>query len=300
MKGKNLSFGVFLLSIGILWLAFNLKILDWSVLTALFTLWPLLLVMAGVNIMFRHNQIVKSVSWLVFLVVIILYGHYNPGQNLSAPKFEGDGEKVSIEREADTMKGEIRLDLGGIKLKVGDESTKLVDATTTVPNVKHSIQYKNGKEAAEVRFSRDKVNVVGLGNTNQEFQVNLNKDIEWDMKLNVGAANGTLDMSGLKVRNLDIDSGAVNLELIFGNNEPLTDAKIDSGASRISAAVPAEVGVRVKFDGGLNSTNFKELGWEKRGSYYFSPNYEQASNKINFDVEMGVGRFEINPTNYIQ
>lgn len=306
MRNKNLGFGVFLLSIGILWLLFNFDILDWSVLSSVFTLWPLLLVMVGVNIIFRNNQIIKAVTWIMFLAVVILFGYFNQGsggwrqysdewRQYAEKSVEETGNgNISVEKEEGIKNGKVKLDLGGVRLKVGSESTKLLDALVTNTETKHSIQYSNGGETADIRFYRNKTGVFSGEKFNEDFRLNLNRDVVWDLDVKIGAANGTLDLSDLKVKDLDIDTGAVNLELVFGANIESSKVKLDSGASKISVSLPEEIGVKVKFDAGLSKNNFKELGWEKQGNYYTSPNYDQAAKKIDFDVDMGVGQFEVN------
>lgn len=295
MSNKNLGFGVFLLSLGILWLLFNMNILDWSILASLVTLWPLLLVMVGINIIFGNHPAVKAVSWLVFLAIVIGYGYMSHDSSRPNEPEAGSGNVV-VEKEENTKRGEVRLDLGGVRLQVGAEEAKLLDVFASDPAIKHTVQYGNDKESVDVRFYKDKAKFFQGGNSLiSDFRLNLNRNIVWGINLDLGVVNGRLDLSALKVKKLDVDAGAVDLDLLLGDQLNLSDVKIDCGASKISVTVPESAGVRVKFDGGMNKTNFNELGWEKRGGYYVSSNYDQALNKIHFDVDMGAGQFEINP-----
>jgi DUF4097 and DUF4098 domain-containing protein YvlB len=60
----------------------------------------------------------------------------------------------------------------------------------------------------------------------------------WDIDIDTGAVNGTLDISNLKINSIDLDTGAANLDLAFGNKNKSTDVKVDAVASNINIDVP--------------------------------------------------------------
>jgi hypothetical protein len=290
MNNKHLSFGVFLLSVGVIWALVNFGFIEWTVFNSIITLWPLLIIMAGINIIFRDNELVKSLGWVIFLSVVVLYGQSYSVKIDKTSQLEG--KRVVIERLAETKNAELKLDLGGVILDVDSNTSNLVDAVITDPNARYTANYKNGNETADIRFTKVKPLIIPQ---KEDYSISLNKDIVWDIiDLNVGAISGSLDLSQLKVKKVDLDAGAGKLEFIMGNLVDNTDVKIDAGASKIQFIVPADVGVRVKFDGGLNKTNLNDLGWQKQsGNVHLSPNYNASKTKINMDVDMGAGKFDI-------
>lgn len=291
MKERNIGLGVFLLSIGIMWLLLNLGVINWSIFDSLFTLWPLILVIVGVNVIFKHNPIVKLVAWLVFLAILIGYSYINGGSYNNGAQ---NSRNVAIVKESDTKYGEFDLGLGGMNIELGPTGTNLVDAVISAPNVNNSVDYKNGKETATVKFDQRNVHVFNRNMVNGYSRFNLNDGIIWNMDLKVGAVKGTFDMSKLKVRDLKVSTGAGKLDLILGANYGSASVRIDAGASSIDLTIPEGTGVKVRMDGAINSTNLTELGWQKNGNEYTSPNYDTASNKTDVRVNMGVGRFNIN------
>lgn len=296
MNNKNLSFGVLLLSIGIIWALVNMGIITWSVFGSIRVLWPLIFVMIGVNVIFRNNEIVKALGWIVLLTVIVAYGYFNHGTRINTIEsiVAGDGNKVTIEKLPETRNGELRLDLGVVRLDMGSGAVNLVEGVLTDSNTRYTVDYKGGRQTAEIRFRKDRLTVFDENIFEQGCKLDLNNDVVWDMKLNVGAVSGTVDMSGLKVKKFDMNTGAGNLKLIFGGLSESTDVNIDAGASKIDIVVPDGVGVRVDFDGGLNKTNLREIGWKRQnGNIYLSPNYDQSKAKINMEVDMGVGTFNV-------
>jgi len=67
MKSKKIIKGLTILLIGLILLANTLEILDWSVWYNVFKLWPLLLISAGLSIIFRE----RTLSFLAPLVILL-------------------------------------------------------------------------------------------------------------------------------------------------------------------------------------------------------------------------------------
>lgn len=294
MKHRNLGLGIFILSIGILLLLANLGVINWTIFNSLLDLWPALLIMAGINIIFRHNEIVKVITWIAFLALIIAYSILNKNGILINDAKWNASKTVKYERKANMERGELKLDLGGCRFSLGSSSTDLVDAKFTDSNVKNSIEERDGGKTAYLAFQNKKVSTSNYNSNSEDARININNGIMWNIDLDAGGINGTIDMSDLKVNNLKMEIGAANVKLMFGDKSSTMNTVIDGGASNIEAYIPRYVGVKVRMDSALSSTNLNGLGWTKQGHEYTSPNYDNASIKINMDVDMGVGKFDVN------
>lgn len=294
MKKSNIGFGIFLLSIGIVLLLINLNVINWSVIEILFEFWPAILIIIGINIIFRNNEIVRTVAWLFFLaamVALIFFSNKNdirPGRWNNGRSING----INIDREAETESADLIINLGGIRINIGSTDTMLISSDTLNSDVKHSIDYKNGKKSAIVKIDREP-SIHFENGLRETCKLNLNDDVVWNFNIDTGAVNGTIDMSDLKVKSIDMDTGAANMKLIFGSKYNSTDVKIDAAASSFNIVVPENSGVKIKVDGVLNNTNLNNLNWLRQGEYYVSPNYDSAENKINIDIDMGAGSLNI-------
>lgn len=303
MNKKGIGAGVFLLGLGIIWLLVNLNILELNIFGALFKLWPLLFIVVGVSIIFKNNPVVKALSWLSFIVVILSYGTYykndspfknRHSENIQITEESGDSRASVISESMRTglKTGSLELDVAGLGLKLASGNDRLIEATSNDKLWDHKINYSNDNENVSIKLEGGRSSI--LNQKSKDYEIKLNKDILWDISLDTGATGGTLDLSDLKVNRLEIDSGAVSYRIILGGNIPTMDVKLDSGASNFDIEIPSgDIGVRVNFDGGLNSTNLNSLGWKKNGSTYESPNYSSAKSKINIDSDMGLGKFNI-------
>lgn len=295
MSSRNIGLGIFLLSIGVIWVLANVGVITWSVIDALLILWPVALIVVGINIMFKNNAIVRAVTWVLFLAIIISYSFVVEDKKSDRNQgMQESGQYVSFEIKPGTESGKLDLSLGGLEINLDSNTLNLMDAVINDSDIRHSIDYKNGEKTAVIVFDKKNYfNFKGRSDSDRRCDFHLNNNVLWDMEIDVGEVSGTLDMADLKVRDFDLDAGAGNLKLVMGNRYERTAVKIDAGASKLEIVVPESSGVRVQMDGGLNKSNFEELNWVKNGNYYQSRNYDYAANKIDMDIDMGVGKLTI-------
>jgi hypothetical protein len=300
MKNNKLGFGIFLVIIGIILILINIGVIDWSIWSAIFTLWPLLLVVAGVNIMFRHNQMVRLASWIVFLIVIVLFSYFNPAPDrfhfngFRAPfvRTYAETENVLLDKSSETKSASLKLDVGALSFNVGSTGSGLVDAKVDKDTMTYNVDYSNNKEKANVSFRNDKNIVIGRRVAN-EASFLLNDSLRWDLDIDMGAVDSSLDLSTLDIGKLDVDCGAASLDVKLGSKNPATEIIINSGVSEIKLDVPRGTGIRFVSEGALNDVDFNDLKVTKDGKTYTTDNYSSASNKIDISASMGLGKVEI-------
>ena len=126
-REKGIGFGVFLLSIGVIILLFNLGVISWSIFSAMFYLWPLILVVIGVNIIFRRNWYVKLVTWVLFLAVVIGFSYYSPEFRGRSNQLSTENP-VSIEKPVGIKSAALRVSMGACSINVGSGTDKLLEA----------------------------------------------------------------------------------------------------------------------------------------------------------------------------
>jgi hypothetical protein len=286
--------------VGIIWLLGMAHIVSWSTLNALFTLWPLVLVAFGIGFIFRSNRVVRTLSWLVLLAVVIGYGYFVPSDKalLRYDLHFGDGtngtgmadSEVVLEKRPQNERAELKLDYGAAKISADSDTKALLEAEVNGDLVTHS-ENLDGRTATIQFEMKDKglINIGPASNLKNEFH--LSKEVVWNLEMNTGAADGEIDLSGLKVEELNVRTGAATLELDLGSYN--TKIKMKSGASDIHITLPADAGMEIQMDGGLNNTNLGRDGWTKKGGRYYSPGYDSKNFKISAEIDNGFGNLTV-------
>ncbi|MDF2547961.1 MAG: hypothetical protein K0R93_2859 [Anaerosolibacter sp.] len=290
VKNKNIGAGIILILLGIFWMLENLGFITWSLWDGINDLWPLVFVIIGVNIIFKKNAFVPMITWILFFLILIGYGFFQ-GQRLGQLS-PINGGNVQITKETGASRGVLDLDFGAGNVFIGNTKEFLVDANVPNAYIQNKVSHRDGGKTVDVQFKEKKHRFI-IQRKDRDYHFRLNEDMLWDIDMDMGAANGTVDFSQLNVKDIDIDAGAVDLELVFGNIIEMANVKIDAGAANINMTIPDTVGVKVKLDGALKDSNLKELGWNNQEGVYLSPNYEDAEKKINIDMDMGAGSLDV-------
>ncbi len=284
MNNKKLISGIILIVLGIIFLLTNLGYISFDVLFGILDLWPLLLIVAGINVLFNKKPIITLITWIVFFIILILYGAFYGWVNTSTDF------NTHFTKPVETSHGEFNLDIGAAKVNINSEENNLLKVNTRGVKLDYSNTYKNNKETAIFNFANRNYSSIIFSNRSSNYNFRLNEDVVWDLDLDLGAISGTLDLENVATKSIDLDMGAGNLNIILGNKYDKSDIRIDSGASNINITIPKDAGVKIKLDSSLSKINIDDLNLIKTGDYYISPNYEEKDTKLEFYVSMGVGK----------
>ncbi len=292
MESRKFGFGIFLVAIGIIFILINIHIIDETIIYGLYMLWPLILIVVGVNVVFRRNHIVRTITWLTFLAVLITFSYaYRENGDFGKPIIS---KQISEDKLAETKNGALKLAMGGLNVNVDSTDTKLMDAYIYAKNITNDFNLSEGNDLANFSFKRDEYmfTIPNFGGK-QKCDFHLNSDVIWSLDLDMGMSKVTIDASDLIISKLDIDSGLTKFDIKLGNRSTLTEIDVDTGVSSFDLSVPKDSGIKIKIDGGLYSKDFNGLSLHKDGNYYISENYDEAISKINMDIDMGVSNLQV-------
>lgn len=285
MKNKELG-GLIFIIIGILLLLFNMGTINFNVFISLLDLWPLILIAIGINIIFKNNRVISYITWGLLFVIIIIFSISTQGISNTSIR----SNDIVIEKFPETKYGSLNLDTGASKIIMDSTDKHLLSADLRGRQLDLKQEYNNNNETAIINFQSGmfKIRDRDRERHNTLYNFYLNKDVIWDIDLNLGAVSCEMNLEDIPVRRIDLDSGAADLTFILGNKHNL-DFEIDAGASNINIIIPQDVGLKIEIDSALSSSNIKDLNLIDRGDYYTSQNYDDANIILNFDIDMGVG-----------
>jgi hypothetical protein len=153
---------------------------------------------------------------------------------------------------------------------------------------------RRGKEV-DVRLSADIVVFPFFWGPEDalNWSVRLTRDVPVALDLEIGANEATLDLSDLRIPEVYLKSGANSTDIRLPSNSGLTRVRISSGAASVNLHIPQGVAAQVNSRSGLSSINVDTQRFPKAGQSYRSLDYEAAANKVDIDIEMGVGSVTI-------
>ena len=151
---------------------------------------------------------------------------------------------------------QVSLEMGAGTFKLAGGAKGLIEGTVdyNVDKWKPTVT----RTGSDVRIKQTNLENVSLGSdVKNDWDLKLSSEQPLDLTLSAGAYEGSLDLSGLHLRKLDISDGASKSKLTFNsaNPEVLTDFHYKTGASQ------------VELDG-LGNANFDQLTFDSGAGNY--------------------------------
>ena len=310
MNTRNLFPGVALITLGVLFLGeklgwFHLDVTDFA------RFWPLLLILAGINLVLRRTPGGAAALTTVLLAVAVplaVISAFRTDDRQGAEVYEGQTDETDDERPtplrrdrfAEPMDSSVReatfqFDGGAGTFVIAAAADSLVEASTrtTVGGYSMSVNRTPETHAAEVSLQ---LNDNGLhirgGKLENRVEVNLNPAPLWNFDLDFGAGRADLDLTAYAVRTLTLDAGAADVEVKLGDRAAESWVEIESGVASVTLNVPKTVGCQIELDGALNDSNLE--GFSEVGRNLFrTPDYDRAAKKLTIRYEGGLSRVKV-------
>jgi hypothetical protein len=283
-----------LITVGILFLLSNLGVLKvdfWQ----LWRLWPVLLILLGIDLIIGRRSTLGSVIALVLAVVVI-------GGAIALVALTPD----VFGREAAERDMRIEEPLGSVdeaELRVGFaagtlEIERLQDSDALI---KGDLELASNRRPVW-EFSQSGENAQLALNWAGSYQPWSGRGDRWDLALSprvafsldvdVGAGDATIDLTGLDIRDLRIQTGAGRNTIVLPE-EGRFEARVTGGVGQMIVEIPREMGARIEVDRGLGGLQMPRRFERLDGDVYESENWDSSDNRVTIEIEVGIGQLTI-------
>ena len=127
-----------------------------------------------------------------------------------------------------------------------------------------------------------------------EWVVELNEEIPLALKIEGGASDNRLDLRGLQVKDLQVETGASATKLTLPASAGQTRAEVSCGAGGVEVQVPSGVAASIRTHSALAEVKVDRGRFPRVSSgVYESPDYETATNKVELRAEVNLGSLDI-------
>ena len=125
------------------------------------------------------------------------------------------------------------------------------------------------------------------------WTVGLTAEVPLELKIDAGANRSVLDLRELKVRRLDLQTGASETRVLLPRAAGMTAVKTSHGAASLTIEVPPGVAARIRTKMAIGSTQVDQARFPPVDGGYESPDYATAANRVDIDAEGGVGSLKV-------
>lgn len=126
-----------------------------------------------------------------------------------------------------------------------------------------------------------------------QWTVGLATEVPLDLRLDTGAARARLDLTGLRVRNLELHTGASETRIRLPRAAGVTSVRAETGAAALIIEVPGDVAARIRSRMALGSSQVDEARFPRMASGFESPGFATAANRVDLDLQGGVGSIRV-------
>ncbi len=306
MKIARIRNGVILISVGVVFLLNNLGYVPWAVWFRILSLWPVVLVALGIEIIFKKSRLsfLTVFSPLLFMAAILGPSYF---QNVELTRVYRATETYQYAEDLDTSVTKVTaiIQLRAGNLKVTSESGGLVSA---------DLDYWKRRPVTTSEYSGfDSSTTVEIRDRDREWRgwswrawgakdwdIRLTNRIPVNLRIYAQATEVELDLCDLRITNLNLETKAGNFDIKLGDLVDQINGTIDSDASRLHILIPEGTGLKIENHSQLTSTSFSDLSILKHDNIYKTSNFEQAARKITLSLEGSVTRLVVESSQNLQ
>ena len=312
MKSDKIFWGIFLVFIGGIFLLENFDIIDFS-WRYVWRFWPVILILIGVNILFKNSKsqtgiIVTAAITVITLGLLTYKGLEKHRDNESKWNWYNSDEKnnntdssdvitdasYSEEFDAKYQLATLNIKGGASKFVIQSASDKLFEANLNQSKSRYYLKKTEVDSAVTLNFNSkgNRSEYSFNGDDFNEINMMLNAQPVWNINLTMGAGEIDFDLVDYKTKNISLKGGAAAFKVKIGNLYNDINVTAETGLAEIEIEVPETSGCRIKAATGLSSKDFKGFKKMKDDSYETS-NYNEAPNKINISLKGGLSDFNV-------
>jgi hypothetical protein len=291
----GLIWPVVLITVGILFLLSNLGVLDinfWE----LWRLWPVLLILVGLDLLIGRRSALGNIIALL-LALLVIAGAVS--LLVWSPEVVGLGRAardLQIEEPLDGVeRADFRIDFAAGTLEIGrlEDSNSLIQGDLELVTNRQPVwDFSQSGENARLVLEYATGSFQSWSGRGDRWNLALSPRAAFALDANIGAGDATIDLTGLDIRNLTVETGAGRNTIILPEDGQF-DAKITGGVGQLIVEIPPEMAARIQVDRGLGALNVSQRFDGQGGDVYQSDNWRTSENRVTIVIEVGIGQVTI-------
>ena len=267
--GPSLAWPLILIALGIVFLLANTGYVTGDIWLHLAQVWPIALVLIGVDLLIRPRSVaVALVAEVALVAAAVVYA-------VAAPVIVSTASVTANVPRSGATQLDLRLAYAAGDLVVTGGATDLVNVGST----RQDIELSQSGAAITLRPANETF-PFGL---DRKWDVRLPSDVPTTLTAELGAGNFTFDLRNVPLTRATITSGASDLKITLPRPKGDVPVRITGGASSMTIDVPAGVEYAVTVDGGLTSTT----------GVTRSPGYATATDRVSISISAGASSIQI-------
>ncbi len=292
--GRSGFVGPFILvGIGILFLLNNLGIIDLNFWRLASTLWPVVLIGMGLDMLIGRRSAMGSLIALIFTAILLVGGVFFVGVS---PGFTPRGEVTTIRYApgaVDEAKIRISTSTGRLMLDSHGDRDVLVEGTVRLAGNEEIVEERSVEQGkATYHLGSDGIGAVGVAGNDSVWELRINDETPTQLDINTGAGEAELHLERMRLTELNVDLG-VGAATIILPRTGVFDGEISGGIGKLVVRVPESLAVRLQVDTGIGQVQTDGQFITADNNTYLSKAGTASSALATLKVSSGIGQIVI-------
>lgn len=279
-----------LIAVGLLALGSNYGWVQTIGITSILALWPLLLILLGVDIAFARRWPAATLFTEIMIIgaAMVLVATQPSALRLSTFSFGDSNDCASSSPSVSVPRGGLQslrltINSGAARYRLTGGGAAAVDATAEGTDLCLRDRSSSGAQRGDIRLSQAGARLNG----NSDVAVQIARDLPLSLAVMAGAGEFDVDLHDLKVTDVRLSVGASTTRVVLPRPSGDVPIRIEGGASSIIVEVPTDVEARIVVSGGLVSSSSTNPRMTKNGNIIETAGYATASDRVTVNVTGG-------------
>lgn len=254
---RSFFWPIVLIGVGVFWLLGNLGVLPENYLWTLFRLWPLALIVIGLDIMIgRHSPVIGALIGLGAIALVLVLVFAGPSLGWAPPEMELITERFTESiGNATSARVNLDLDIGRTTLDALSDPNTLIDAEITyVGEINFDVRGDTQKtisishRASQFDFG-DWFWTTDTDRDRTWWDISLSPEIPLTLNINGSIGQSIIDLSELQIEDLDIDGDVGDFQITLPAMEKAYNVDINGGVGTFEVILERGAAVNMTIDG---------------------------------------------------
>ncbi len=286
---------VILVGLGAILLLENMGLLSGSLWTVLLRMWPLILIAVGIDLLIGRRSTWGALLSLLLIVAIFVGGFWlagvrvqsgtqvQPTQDVRQPVGTAKAAEILLSPSAGQL--ELTAAPGSADLLRGRVPSEMGSAVTLNVSAAGSLARLELRDSGAVGFP------FVVSGDRAAWTLAVTDQVPVDLKVAMGAGEMTLDLGGLDITHLEVDT-AVGQTTIRLPSRGHFQGKVNSAIGQIVIEVPSGLGLRLHLSSGIAGVSVPP-SFRHEGDDYTSPGYGSAEGTVDLEISQAIGSIQI-------
>ena len=291
-RRPSLFWPIILIGVGIIFLLNNAGLIRGNPWALIGQLWPVLLIVIGLDILFGRRSATGSILGAVMALIVVggVIWLLVAQPNLPGLSFGGNLKQDQINSPLGSIQSAsvtVNFSTGDNRLYPLGDSNQLIEGDIRHYGDLDFVASQTGDRGNVRLDTRGAINIVGF-QTQERWDVGLNTRPTYDLDVKLGAGQADLDLSRFKLSSGTIDVGAGSASVALPSSGRFT-LRVSGGVGSLTIRAPREVALRAEVNTGIGTFNAGSRLRSIGDHTYETAGFGSADNAITLVLDIGVG-----------